>query len=160
MMSVDLWVLVAFVIFFLMLGYFGVHKTVLGALDNRAVRIAEELEEARRLREEAQQVLADYQRKRSEAEKEADEIVEAARAEADRIAADARTKAEEFVQRRTRMAETKIAQAEAQALAEVRGAAADAAVEASERVLSAQIKGATADDLLAKGLAEVRAKLH
>lgn len=160
MMSVDLWVLVSFLIFFALLAYFGVHKTIFGALDNRAARISQELEEARRLREEAQHVLADYQRKRHEAEEEAESLVASARVEADRIAAEARTKAEEFVARRTRMAETKIAQAEAQAVSEVRGAAADAAVRAAERVLSEQVRGETADQVLAAGLSEVRSKLH
>jgi F-type H+-transporting ATPase subunit b len=160
MMSVDLWVLISFLIFFALLAYFGVHKTILGALDNRSTRIAQELDEARRLREEAQHVLAEYQRKRHEAEEEAQSIIQSARVEADRIAADARAKAEDFVSRRTRAAETKIAQAEAEAVNEVRSVAADAAVRAAEQVLRDQLRGGAADKVLADGLAEVRSKLH
>ena len=94
-----------------------------------------ELDEARRLKEEAQALLAQYQRKQREAEQEAAAIIAGAKAEAERLASEAKAKIEDFVARRTKMAETKIAQAEAQALADVRAAAADAAVAAAERVL-------------------------
>jgi len=80
------------------------------------------------------------------------------KAEAERIAADAKTKLEDFVARRTKTAESKIAMAEAQALADVRAAAADAAVQAASTILSQSVKGSLADDLLAKGIAEVRQK--
>ena len=83
-----------------------------------------------------------------------------ARAEAERMAADAKAKVEEFVARRTKLAETKIAQAEAQAAAEVRGAAADAAVAAAEKILSQEAKGKLAAELIAKGIEDVRKKLN
>ena len=83
------------------------------------------------------------------------EIIASARAEAERIAAEAKTKMEDFVARRTKTAESKIALAEAQAVADVRAAAADAAVAAASTILSQSVKGAVADDLLAKGIAEV-----
>jgi len=156
----EFWVLVAFIIFFGIVIYAGAHKTILNGLDARSKRISEELDEARRLREEAQNILADYEKKRREAEKEADEIVAVAKAEAERLAAEARQKSEEFVARRTKMAETKIAQAESQAIAEVRAVAADAAVKAAGEVLKKSTKGKKGDELVVKGLKEVRSKLH
>ncbi len=158
--SPDAWVAVAFVLFLAILGYAGVHRTILNALDNRAARIKAELDEAARLREEASKLLAEYQRKRHDAEREAEAIVTEARADAERVAAEARTRMEEFVARRTKMAEAKIAQAEAQALAEVRAAAADAAVLAAEKILVQTAKGDVADRLLTQGIAEVKAKLN
>jgi F-type H+-transporting ATPase subunit b len=156
----EFWVAVAFVIFLGILGYYGVHNTIIAALDKRGATIKAELEEARRLKEEAQKVLADYQRKRHEAEKEAEEIVASAKIEAERFAAESKSKMEEFVARRTAMAETKIAQAEAQALADVRAAAADAAVAAAEQILRQSAKGAVAEALITQGIKDVRAKLN
>src|SRR6185503_18532094 len=156
----EFWVAVAFVIFLGVLWKVGAHRLLVGALDDRSARIKAELDEARRVREEAQALLADYQRRRSEADREAEAIVVAAKAEAERVAAEAKTKVEDFVARRTKMAETKIAQAEAQAVADVRAAAADAAVTAAEKILTESVKGKVADDLLAKGIAEVRQKLN
>ncbi len=156
----EFWVAVAFVIFVGVLIYVGVHKKVVDALDQRSARIKAELDGARRLREEAEQLLAAYQKKRSEAEREAAAIVTEAQAEAERTAAEARGKMEEFVARRTKLAETKIAQAEAQALADVRAAAADAAVAAAEKILTQAAKGKVAEDLIAQGIADVKAKLN
>ncbi len=156
----EFWVAIGFLVFVGLLGYLGVHRKVAKSLDDRAERIREELEEARRLREEAAQLLADYGRKRQEAESEAAGIIEGAKAEAGRMAAEAKAKVEEFVERRTKMAEAKIAQAEAQAAAEVRGAAAEAAVAAAEKILSQQAKGKLADELIAKGIDDVRTKLN
>jgi F-type H+-transporting ATPase subunit b len=156
----EFWVAVAFVILMGVFAYAGVHKTVLKALDHRSERIKAELDDARRLKDEAARVLAEYQTRLASAEREADDIVVVARAEAERIAAEAKAKMEDFVARRTKAAEGKIALAEAQALADVRAAAADAAVSAASRVLSQTVKGPLADDLLAKGIAEVRQKLN
>jgi F-type H+-transporting ATPase subunit b len=156
----EAWVAVAFVILMALFAYLGIHKTVLTALDNRARRIKSELDDARRLKEEAAKLLAEYQTRRASAEREAQDIVENAKAEAERIAVEAKAKMEDFVARRTKTAESKIALAEAQALADVRAAAADAAVEAASSVLSQSVKGKVADDLLTKGIAEIRAKLN
>jgi|SRR5271165_3752748 len=156
----EFWVAVAFVILMGLFAYAGVHKTVLKALDHRSERIKAELDDARRLKEEAAKVLADYKTRRASAEKEAAEIIESAKAEAVRIAAEAKTKLEDFVARRTKTAEGKIALAEAQALADVRAAAADAAVAAASAILSQTVKGNVADDLLAKGITDVRQKLN
>jgi len=148
------------VLFLGVLVYAGVHKTIIDALDQRTDRIKAELDEARRLRDEAGKLLADYQRKQREAEREAEAIIAEAKAEAQRVAAEARGKMEEFVARRTKLAESKIGQAEAQALADVRAAAADAAVAAAEKILRDTAKGKVADDLIARGIADVRAKLN
>lgn len=156
----ETWVAVAFVLFVGVIGYVGAHKKVIEALDRRAERIKAELDEARRLRDEAAALLAEYQRKQGQAEREAAEIIAEARAEAQRVAAEARGKMEEFVARRTRLAETKIGQAEAQALTDVKAAAADAAVAAAEKILRDAAKGKVADDLIAQGIADVKAKLN
>ena len=156
----ETWVAIAFVILMGVFAWLGVHRTVLTALDHRADRIKNELDDARRLKDEAAKVLAEYKAKRATAEREADEIVANAKAEAERIASDAKAKMEDFVARRTKTAESKIALAEAQALADVRAAAADAAVQAASTILSQSVKGSLADDLLAKGIAEVRQKLN
>ncbi len=156
----ETWVAIAFVILMAAFAYMGVHRTVLTALDNRAVRIKAELDDARRLKDEAAKVLGEYKARRASAEREAQDIIENAKAEAERIAADAKTRMEDFVARRTKAAEGKIAMAEAQALADVRAAASDAAVAAASSILSQSVKGSVADDLLAKSIAEVRAKLN
>ena len=156
----EFWVAVAFVILMVVFGYLGVFKSAMTALDHRAERIKAELDDAKRLKDEAAKLLADYQARRASAEREAQEIVTNAKAEAERIAAEAKTRMEDFVARRTKTAENKIALAEAQALADVRAAAAEAAVAAASTVLSQSVKGSVADDLLAKGIAEVKAKLN
>jgi|SRR5215475_10177459 len=156
----EFWVAVAFVLFLAVLGYFSVHRVILDALDHRAARIKQELDEARRLKEEAQTVLAEYQRKRHDAEREAGDIIANANAEAERLAVEAKAKVEEFIARRTKTAETKIAQAEAQAVAEVRAAAAEAAVAAAGKILVHTVKGKPADDLIAQGIRDVKAKLN
>jgi len=156
----ETWVAIAFVILMIGFGWLGIHRTVLTALDHRAERIKAELDDASRLKEEAAKVLEEYKAKRASAEREAADIIASANAEAERIASEAKTKMEDFVARRTKTAESKIALAEAQALADVRAAAADAAVQAASTILSQSVKGSLADDLLAKGIAEVRQKLN
>jgi F-type H+-transporting ATPase subunit b len=155
MLEPEDWVAIAFLIFIGGLVYLGVHRKITGVLDQRQARIKGELDEARRLRDEAQALLADYRNKQHEAERDAEAIIASAKAEAERLAGEAKAKMEEFVARRTKMAEAKIAQAEAQAVADVRSAAADAAIAAAEKILAGTAKGQVADDLLAKGIADV-----
>jgi F-type H+-transporting ATPase subunit b len=156
----EFWVAVAFVVLMGLFAYLGIHRTVLQTLDRRSERIKAELDDARRLKDEAAKLLAEYEARRASAEREAEDIIANARAEAERIAGEAKSKMEDFVARRTKTAESKIALAEAQALADVRAAAADAAVAAASTILSQSVKGEKADELLAKGIAEVRAKLN
>jgi F-type H+-transporting ATPase subunit b len=160
LLEAELWVAVAFAIFVGILIYVGVPKLLTSALDTRSKRIQAELDEARRLKDEAQGLLAEYQRKQQQAEGEAQAIIASAKAEAERIAAEAKTRTEEFVVRRTKMAEAKIAQAETQAVADVRAAAAEAAVAAAATILTQSVKGKVADDLLAQGIGDVKAKLN
>jgi F-type H+-transporting ATPase subunit b len=159
-LEAEFWVAVAFVIFIGILVYVGVPKMLIGALDDRARRVQAELDEARRLKEEAQKLLAEYKSKQKQADEEAAAIIAGAKAEAERIAAESKTKMEEFVARRTKLAESKIAQAEAQAVADVRAAAAEAAVTAAEKILTESVKGKVADDLVARGIGDVKAKLN
>ena len=156
----ETWVAVAFVILMGVFAYIGVHKTVLTTLDHRSARIKAEIDDARRLKDEAAKVLDGYKARHASAEREAQDIIASAKAEAERIASEAKTKMEDFVARRTKTAESKIALAEAQALADVRAAAADAAIQAASTILSKSVKGEVADGLLAKGITEVRQKLN
>jgi len=158
--NAEFWVAIAFLIFVALMFYLRVHHSVFDALDQRSARIRAELDEALRLRQEAEKLVEEYRRKHQEADREAEAIVATAKTEAERLAAEAKTKLEDLVARRTRMAETKIAQAEAQALADVRAAAADAAVAAAGRILSESVKGKTAEDLVAQGIRDVKAKLN
>lgn len=155
-MDATFWALVGLVLFIAVVVYFGVPGVIGKALDARAERIRNDIDEARRLRDEAQQLLAEYQRKRKEAEQEAGDIVAAATREADMLVAEARQKTEDYVTRRTALAEQKIAQAERDAVAEVRGRAVDIAVEAAGKLLADKV-GAGADATLFKSaLSEVK----
>jgi len=156
----EFWVAVAFLILMGVFAYLGVHRTILTTLDHRRDRIKAELDDARRLKDEAAKVLEQYKARRASAEREAEEIITGAKADAERIASEARAKMEDFVVRRTKTAESKIALAEAQALADVRAAAAEAAIAAASTILSQSVKGEVADDLLSKGIQDVREKLN
>jgi F-type H+-transporting ATPase subunit b len=159
-MDATAWATVALVIFLALIIYLKVPGMVSKGLDDRTSKIRDELDEARRLREEAQAMLADYQGKRKEAEKEAEEIVAAAKREASALADDAARKTAEFVERRTALAEQKIEQAEASALAEVRESAVDLAVAAAEQLVAGKMTAAKSGDLIKQGIAEVKAKLN
>jgi len=160
MPSPEAWVAIGFVCFVGLLLYMGLHSKLTDALDARQTRIKAELDEATRLREEAQTLLAEFERKGRAAEQEAEAIIASAKTEAERLAAEAKLRMEDFVARRTKMAETKIAQAEAQAVADVRSAAADAAVAAAEKILSTAAKGEVAERLLARGIEDVKQKFN
>lgn len=159
-MDATFWATVALVLFFALIAYFKVPAMIGKALDGRSDKIRNDLEEARHLREEAQQLLAEYQRKRKEAEAEAETIVSSAKREADALKADAERKTEEYVTRRTAIAEQKIAQAEGQAIAEVKAAAVDIAVEAAESLMGKKMSGAAGADMFKKSLAEVKARMN
>lgn len=154
------WVAVSFLIFFFIVWKVGGFKAMLGGLDSHGQKIAEELAEAQRLREDAQKLLAEYEAKRQAAEAEAASIVAAAKDEAKRLAADAESKLADFVARRTKSAEQKIAQAEAQATSEVRAAAAELAAKAAEQVLKKQMAGKSGADMLVASLKEVKSRLN
>ena len=160
MFEAETWVAVAFLIFVAIVWKVGGFTALTSGLDSRGKRIQAELDEAKQLRNEAAQVLADYQRRRGEAEREAETIVANAREEAERVAREAQQKLADFITRRTAAAEAKIAQAEAQATAEVRSAAAETAIRVSETLLREQMKGDKGQQFLAQSLTEIRGKLN
>jgi F-type H+-transporting ATPase subunit b len=156
----EFWEFICFIIFIGLLAYVGVHKKILAALDTRTARISAELAEAANLRSEAEALLASFIRRKAEAEAEAKAIIAQAQIEAELIAHEAHERAAEFVRRRTKQAEERIASAEAQAMAQVRDAAADAATKAAEIVLKAQAKGAFGEELVDEGIADLKRLLH
>ncbi|WP_316861358.1 F0F1 ATP synthase subunit B [uncultured Cohaesibacter sp.] len=156
----TIWAFVGLLIFLAILIKMGVPGTIGKALDKRAKAIEDELDQARRLREEAQALLAEYQRKAREAESEAEEIIMLAKREAEVMEKEAQAKIAEFVKRRTKQAEDKIAQAEASAVGEVKDAATDLAVKAAEKILAKKMAGKAGKKLLQASIAEVGSKLH
>mgnify|MGYP001767057017 CR=1 FL=1 len=156
----SLWAFVSLLIFFAVIVYLKVPAKIGAALDGKVAAIEAELSEAKRLREEAAGLLAAYKKKAADAELEAQSIVAEAKTLADLAATEANKALEELIARRTKSAESKIAQAEAQAIAEVRSRAADLAVAAAEKILATQVAGSAGSGLVAKGIAEVAAKLN
>ena len=156
----EFWVLVSFVLFIGLIVYLKVPGKVTAMLDERAERISRELDEARKLREEAQGLLAEYERKRRDADKEAEAIIAQAREEAEVFAVETRQKRAETSERRGHMAEEKIAQAGAQASTEVRAAAAELAIAAATRIISDEVQGAKADQLVDASIADLKDRLH
>jgi F-type H+-transporting ATPase subunit b len=154
------WALVALILFIALITYLKVPAMVSKALDKRAVAIQTELDEAKRLREEAQQLLAEYQRKRKDAESEAQDMIQSAEREAKAIVAEAKQKTEEYVQRRTVMAEEKIAQAEADAVNEVRASAVNLAVRAAERIIADRSDASTQKALFDQSITAVKQQLN
>ena len=154
------WAFIALVLFVGLIIKMGVPGKIAAALDKRANEIEGELDQARRLREEAQALLAEYQRKAREAESEAEEIVMLAKREAEAMEKEAQAKIADYIARRTKQAEDKIAQAEGQAIADVKGAAADLAVKAAEGILTKKLAGKPGKDLLKASIAEVSTKLN
>ncbi len=156
----EFWVLASFVLFFALLAYFGVHRMVIGALDQRAEKIRQELEEARRLREEAQSLLASNERLRAEAEREVEEILSIAREEAEAVASEMRKSFEDTMARKTAAAEARIRQAEQDTVREIRAHIATLSVRVAEEVLREKIKGKEASRLLDEAIAQATEKLH
>jgi F-type H+-transporting ATPase subunit b len=156
----EFWVAVAFVAFVLILLYYRVPALVAKTLDERAAAIRKELDEARRLREEAQNLLADYQRRHRNAGQEAESIVEQARREAEAFAAETRKSLAETVERRRKQAEDRIARAEAQAVEDVRAAAVDMAVAAAEKILREKASGAGGAALIDESIRTLKTRLN
>ena len=155
----EFWVLVAAVIFVAAV-WKPARKALLGSLDERAARIRAELDEARKLREEAEQLLAQYQQREREAAAEAEAIVARAREEAERIAAQSVRDLDDALVRRQRLAEERIAQAEAKALDEIRAVAVDVAIGAAREVIVAQIDEERGAALLDAAIAALPQRLR
>ncbi|HWA30719.1 MAG TPA: ATP F0F1 synthase subunit B [Rhizomicrobium sp.] len=156
----ELWVAIGFVIVIGILVYAGAPKMIGKMLDDRAIAIKAELDEAMRLRAEAEALLADYKRKSANAETEANAIVAEARADAERIAKEMRAALEAQIERRGKQAQDKIAQAEAAAMAEIRALAADAAAAAAEKLIAARLDEKRAGALVEQSLKDLSSKLN
>jgi len=156
----EFWVAVSFVAFLLIVLYYKVPRAIAKALDDRAESIRKELDEARRLREEAQALLADYQKKHRNVGQEADAVLEQARREAEAYAHETRASLKELLERRTRLAEDKIARAEAQAVDEVRFAAVDMALAAAEKILRDKVAGAGGASLIDQSIRDLKGRLN
>lgn len=156
----SFWVSAAFLIVVVLFWRIGVHKMIGDALDKRSQKIADELDQARKLREEAQELLAQYQRRHREAEDEAKGIIEQAKRDAQRLAAESREKIAEQIQRRTKAAEEKINRAEAQAIAEVHGQAADLAILTAREIIRNRMDQGAQAALVEKSISELRTKLN
>ncbi len=159
-MDATAWAFIALIVFVGGVVYLKVPGMITKALDDRTNKVRDDLEEARKLREEAQAMLAEFQAKRKAAEKEAEEIVAGAKHEAAAIAEEAAKKTAEFVERRTAIAEQKIEQAEASALEEVRSKAIDRAMTAAEELIAGKITAAKSTSLIKEAISEVKTKLN
>lgn len=160
MMTDTFWALIGLLLFIAVLVYYKVPALLNGYLDKRAELIRRELDEARRTREEAQELLAIYQAKREQAEKEAQEIIAAAKREAEVLAKDAHQKMENYVARRNKMAEQKIAHAESEAIDAVKSSVVDLAVAAAKEILVKKIDDKKSASLIKESLAEVKSHLN
>jgi F-type H+-transporting ATPase subunit b len=154
------WVLVSFLLFIALLIYLKVPAMAAKALDERAAKIAKELEEARKLREEAQALLDSYKAKRGEAEREAANIVAQAKTDAEEFAAESRRKLTETIERRSKQAEQKIAQAEAAAMKDVRDLAVELAVKAASKLSAEAVKGTRGAKLVDDSIAAIKSRLN
>ncbi|EAQ04536.1 ATP synthase F0, B subunit [Pseudooceanicola batsensis HTCC2597] len=158
--NTDFIVLLGFLLFIAVLIYFGVPGMLMGMLDKRADQIRSELDEAKSLREEAQALLASYERKQKEVQAQADRIVETARKEASDSAAQAKLDLEASIQRRLAAAEDQIASAEASAVKEVKDRAVAVAIAAAREVIAGQVKAADANKMIDDSIDTVEQKLH
>lgn len=159
-MSAETWVAVSFFLFVGLLVYIGVPRRIVRALDNRAAAIAKELDEARKLREEAESVLADYQRRARAAESEAAAIISQAEREAEAYARESRAAFDDMLARRMKMAEEKIARAEAKALEDIRAQATDLAVATAEKLIEQKMSGKLADEMVSTSIDRIKKRLH
>jgi F-type H+-transporting ATPase subunit b len=156
----ESWVLVAFVLFVGLLVYMKVPAMATRMLDDRGARIAKELDEAKKLREEAEKLLASYKQKAIEADKMAADIVAQAKLEAAEYAKETRAKMGEMLERLTKQAKQKIAQAEAAAVKDVRNVATDLAVAAASQLSAEAVKGAKGQTLIEDSIAAVKTRLN
>lgn len=158
--SPTIWVFFALLLVIAFAFWKGAHKHMGKALDTRADKIRNELDEAKRLREEAQALLAGYQRKQAEAEEQAKHIVEQARKDAELMAEQARKDLRERLERRAEMAEAKIANAEAAAMNEVKARAVDLATAAAEKLIKTELSSTGHNSLVKDGIAQLGRALN
>lgn len=151
---------VALVIFLGIVFWAGAHRKMGTALDDRAKQISKDIADARKLREDAEALLAEYKQKRLDAEKEAEGIIAQAKADAAAYASDAKKKLADSLLRRTKQAEQKIAQAEAAAIKDVRSVATDLAIATAGRLIADGAKGKGGESLVADSIAAVKSRLN
>jgi F-type H+-transporting ATPase subunit b len=151
---------VALVLFLGIVFWAGAHRKAGAALDARRDQIAKDIADARKLREEAEALLAEYKQKRLDAEKEASTIIASAKSDAAAFAAEATRKLAEAIERRTQQAEDKIARAEAAATKDVRDRATDIAIEKAGSLLAAKVKGKGGEGLIADSIAAIKSQLN
>ena len=156
----ETWVAVAFFLFIGLGIYLKVPAMLAKMLDERADKIGKELAEAKKLREEAQALLAEYQKKRAEAEKDAANIVAQAKIEAESYSVETRKKLAETIERRTKQAAQKIAQAEAAAIKEVRTTATETAIAAASKLVGEAVQGTKGTKLIDESIAAVKGRLN
>jgi F-type H+-transporting ATPase subunit b len=156
----EFWVAVSFFIFIGVLVYLGIHKKVVSALDARAFRISKELEEARRLREEAEKLLADYRRKLGDVVTEVDNIIALAAKQAETLAEETRQSLKEHVDRRIKLAEERIARAEMEAVRELRNDAVDVAIAAAQNLIAAKLTPDRAKKLVSESTKALKTLLQ
>lgn len=154
------WVAVAFVLFVGLVIYLGAGKKISGALDRRAESIKNQLDEAQRLREEAQHALAEYKRMQRDAAKEAEEILGLAAEEAEIMRERAEKDLAHSIKRREEQAVARIAQAEAEAIQQVRDLAIDVAMAAATEVLADRLDGTDGDNIITAAIKELPSRLN
>ena len=159
-LDATFYALVALVLFLGIVLYMGVPKTLGKALDDRSAQIAKDLDDAKRLREEAQALLNEYKQKRVDAEKEAQGIVDQAKRDAEALAVEGKAKLADMLTRRTKQAEQKIAQAQAAAVKDVRNLATESAVAAATKLIAGASSGAKGAGLIAESIAAVKSRLN
>ncbi|ATO57007.1 F0F1 ATP synthase subunit B [Bartonella sp. 1-1C] len=151
-MTDTFWAFIGLVLFLALLVYFEVPNAIIRKLDTRAKHIKDELDEALRLREEAQKVLAEYQRKHLEIEKETQEIIADAKDKVEAMLSETRIKTEEYIKNHSRLAEQKIAQAEENAIRMLSSTAVDLAISAVNRLLTKELNAEQANSLIKEPL--------
>ncbi len=156
----ELWVAVGLILFLIVVWWAGGFKTAMGMLDTKAATIKADLDEAARLRAEAEAMLAEIRKQRDDAEAQGAEMLAEARADAERMAVEAKLKLEESIARRTALADRRIATAEAQATAEVKAAAGDLAAQLAELVLADRAKAMKSDPMIDAAVGQLAERLQ
>jgi F-type H+-transporting ATPase subunit b len=156
----ELWVAVGLLVFIAILWMTGAFRMALGALDDKGAKIQADLDEAAKLRSEAEAMLAEIRAQRDETEAQAKQMLADAKAEAKRLEKEAKARLEESVTRRKALAERRIATAEAQAAADVKAAAAELAAQMAETVLTERLAGAKSDPLVDAAIGQLAERLQ
>jgi F-type H+-transporting ATPase subunit b len=159
-LDAEFWVALAFVLFIGVLGYFGAHRKLLDVVDRRSARIKSEIDEAGQLRMDAESILAAAHLRLQQVHDEAESIIGTAQTAAERVAEETRIRNEEFIARRTRQTDLKIAEAEARAMAEIRSIVADVAIGAAERMLTRTAASGSFGRLLDRDIDKLRSQFE